>query len=122
MTQTVIIVDDNILSARLYKAILASLDCRVLVASNAAEAARLAGALQAGPMLETIDTAPRWEQEDGSEDTDQGRPLFLVAAARELETMQEVARNTGGDAVTLRKPVARDGLETLVRRHFGAGH
>ncbi|MBP0465236.1 hypothetical protein J5Y09_15025 [Roseomonas sp. PWR1] len=122
MTQTVIIVDDNVLSARLYKAILAPLDCRVLVASSAAEAARLAGALQSTAMLETIDTAPRWEQDDEPGEMSQARPLFLVAAARELETMQEVARNTGGDAVTLRKPVARDGLETLVRRHFGAGH
>jgi CheY-like chemotaxis protein len=122
MTQTVIIVDDNSLSARLYKAMLAPLDCRVLVASSAAEAARLAGTLQPGSVYETIDTAPRWEQDEEPAEAGQARPLFLVAAARELETMQEVARSAGGDAVTLRKPVARDGLETLVRRHFGAGH
>ena len=122
MTQTVIIVDDNALSARLYKAILAPLECRVLVASSAAEAARLAGAVRPEPMLESIDTTPRWDQDDEPSLSPQARPLFLVAAARELETMQEVARSTGGDAVTLRKPVARDGLETLVRRHFGAGH
>lgn len=122
MTQTVIIVDDNVLSARLYKALLASLDCRVLVACSAAEAARLARADAGQPRLEAIDTAPRWSDEEEEGDARMPRPLFLVAAARELETMQELARDTGGDAVTLRKPVARDGLETLVRRHLGAGH
>jgi CheY-like chemotaxis protein len=122
MTQTVIIVDDNVLSARLYKALLASLDCRVLVAGSAAEAARLALADSGQPRLEAIDTSPRWSDEEEVADAPAPRPLFLVAAARELETMQELARNTGGDAVTLRKPVARDGLETLVRRHLGAGH
>ncbi len=123
MTQTVIIVDDNVLSARLYKALLVSLDCRVLVACSAAEAARLARADAAQPRLETIDTAPRWsEDEEDAGDAPAPRPLFLVAAARELATMQELARDTGGDAVTLRKPVARDGLETLVRRHLGVGH
>jgi hypothetical protein len=73
-------------------------------------------------MLETIDTSPRWEQEDEQGETASERPLFLVAATREMESMREVARTTGGDAVTLRKPVARDGLETLVRRHFAAAH
>lgn len=122
MTQTVIIVDDNALSARLYKALLASLDCRVLVACSAAEAARLARADAAHPRLESIDTAPRWREEEDAGDASMSRPLFLVAAAREFATMKELARDTGGDAITLRKPVAREGLETLVRRHLGAGH
>lgn len=106
MSQTVIIVDGNLLCARLYKAMLGPLDCRVLVARTAEEAARLV------------------EQDIPQDDADAeaSRPLFLVSAPAEAEPLQQIAHSTGGDAVLVRKPVARGGLESIVRRHLGARH
>ena len=106
MSQTVIIVDGNILCARLYKAMLGPLDCRVLVARTAEEAARLVGR-----------DVPK-DDADG----EASRPLFLVSTPAEAEPLQQIAHSTGGDAVLVRKPVARGGLESLVRRHLGARH
>lgn len=119
MTQTVIIVDDNLLCARLYKAMLEPIDCRVLVARTAAEAARLLHPTrdedlpdaEGGASLPIVAGAPMLP-----------RPLFLVAAHGQAEPAQRVASMTGGDAVLVRKPVARDGLTSLVRRHLFGRH
>lgn len=119
MTQTVIIVDDNLLCARLYKAMLGPIDCRVLVARTAAEAARLLHPTRD----EELSDADAGELPPlGIGEPMLPRPLFLVAAQGQAEPVQRVASMTGGDAVFVRKPVARDSLTSLVRRHLFGRH
>lgn len=110
MTQTVIIVDDNVLCARLYKALLEPLACRVLLARTAEEAARVLG------------TAATADMDDQPDHGSAPRPLFLVGTPYQAEPVQQVARIAGGDALFLNKPMARDSLAGLVRRHISAHH
>jgi CheY-like chemotaxis protein len=127
MHQTVIIVDDNLLCARLYRAMLEPLACRVLIARNAQDAARLVGI---GPDDDLLGDFPGlsagWPAEDAETalpDPDgRARPLFVVSAAHQEKPVRQIARCAGGEALMLRKPVARDALASLVRRHLGAHH
>lgn len=127
MHQTVIIVDENPLCARMFKAMLEPLACRVLIARNAQDAARLFGIDADDDLLaERPLPGADWAFEDGEPEvaklTPRVRPLFLVSAAREERLVRDVARFAGGETLLVRKPVARDGLATLVRRHLGGQH
>jgi CheY-like chemotaxis protein len=127
MHQTVIIVDENLLCARLFKAMLEPLACRVLIARSAQDAARLAGI---GPDDAMLGDMPRLgverAEEDGRADLHdadpRAHPLFIVSAPHQEKPVRQVAHWVGGQALMVRKPVARDGLASLVRRHLGARH
>ena len=111
MNQTVVIVDQNPTCARLYRAMLEPLACRVLVARSAQEAADL--------------IEHRWRLDGAEPETAEmkdvagaARPLILMAGLHPAEHALRVAHSTGADAVFVRKPVAGDGLAALVQRHF----
>lgn len=111
MSQTVVIVDQNLVCARMYRAMLEPLACRVLVARSAQEAADL--------------IEPGWTPDGAKGETSAAedavgavRPLILMAGLHPAEQALRVAHSTGAEAIFVRKPVAGDGLAALVQRHF----
>lgn len=110
MNQTVVIVDQNPTCARLYRAMLEPLPCRVLVARSAQEAADL---IEHRWRFDSAE--PEAEPKDAA---GAPRPLILMAGLHPAEHALQVAHSTGAEAIFVRKPVAGDGLAALVRRHF----
>ena len=111
MNQTVVIVDQNPTCARLYRAMLEPLACRVLVARSAQEAADL------------IEHCWRFESAEPKtaelkDAAGAALPLILMAGLHPAEHALQVAHSTGAETIFVRKPVAGDGLAALVRRHF----
>jgi hypothetical protein len=102
MTRTVVIVEDNPICARLYKALLAPLFCKVLLAHSLDEAEQITHEPLAAPSKAT--------------------PLYLVTALHQAEFAQKIARTTLKDMIFVKKPVASDGLANLVRRHLSSQH
>jgi DNA-binding NtrC family response regulator len=108
LVQTVVIVDQNPVCARLYRAMLEPFPCRVLLAGSAQEAADL---VERG-------WTPALREGAVQDNTAALRPLILMAGLHPTELALCIAQSTGGEAIFVRKPVASDDLATLVRRHL----
>ena len=102
MTRTVVIVEENPACARLYKALLAPLFCKVLLARSLDEAEQI-----------TAERAP---------DATKASPLYLVTALHQAEFAQKIAHTGLKDMIFVKKPVASDGLANLIRRHLSVQH
>lgn len=111
--QMVIIVDDNLLCGRVYKAMLGGLPCRVLVARSADEALHLAG-------LDAPERGGARRRPARTDDHGEPPPLFLCAAQRQADCLRDAVNEAGGETIFIRRPVARDGLTSLVRRHLSS--
>lgn len=100
----VLIVEENPLCARLFRAMLHPLGCVVLLARTLDEGADLLRAAGGGARA----------------------PLLLMPRGRnprrDAEEAEAVAAATGAAAVLFSKPVTQDGLAALVRRHLAGLH
>lgn len=111
MSQTVVIVDQNLVCARLYRAMLEPLAFRVLVARSAEEAVDL---IEPGWMPEGAEGRTPAPKDAACA----ARPLILMAGLHPAEQALRIAHSTGAEAIFVRKPVAGDGLAAIVQRHF----
>jgi CheY-like chemotaxis protein len=123
MSQTVVIVEDNPLLARLYRAMLEPLPCRVLLAPSGEDALRLVrqeadpNDPAAAPPGPTEAGAMSGAGGDGARDPN-GPPVFVAAARTAAErALQEMGR--AGETIVVSKPIRGDELVSQVRRHLG---
>ena len=120
MSYTVLAVEDNALFVRIYKALFASLDCRVVHAGTVTEALEILKTER--PNLAVVDLS----LPDGSglevaraireREELESIPVFTVATP--VTGISEAAMRTAGNTVFLPKPIAVDEFVALARRYL----
>lgn len=128
MTQTVVVVESNQLLARMYKAMLEPLHCRVLLAGTGEDARRIIGqgTTPRGAKAAPPETAPPADRAEvgssrsgahGAQEADTS-PLFIASAGSAGEQAIR-ALGRAVKAIVVSKPIRGDELAMAVRRHLG---
>ncbi|WP_460451286.1 response regulator [Alsobacter sp. SYSU BS001988] len=126
MRKAVLVVEDNALLVEIYKALFASMNCRVVLARNVADGVAALGS-QDGAAKELDLAMIDIRLPDGS-GVDvireiRKRPALkdvpvITVSTKAMEREREAARLAGGTAF-LAKPINVDELDAMVRRHLG---